>query len=195
MIFYSKQRLPIGNCNLCDHNNGSKYISVINKVMPVRLAKDAPLFEPLVDSLLPHPHNWHHLLPLIGAGNTMTLAGDSPMYPSSASTCSNGSSQDLRDLRKISRSFNFPGWWGPLIQQMSPVFIPKATSYRRPDPLNLYEYQSGPLSGIGTSVPSTDIKQSLPVSPLYLLSSLIWKAVRITNTNDLQSYSTHQMHF
>ena len=113
----------------------------------------------------------------------MTLAGDSPMYPSSASTRSNGSSQDLRDLRKILRSFNFPGWWGPLIQQMSPVFIPKATSYRRPDPLNLYEYQSGPLSGIGTSVPSTDIKQSLPVSPLYLLSSLIWKAVRITNNN------------
>ena len=41
------------------------------KVMLVSLAKDAPLLEPLVNRLLPHPDNWHHLLPLVGAGNTL----------------------------------------------------------------------------------------------------------------------------
>ena len=62
-----------------------------------------------------------------------TLRGASPSYPSSASTLSNGSSHVIKLERKISRSFFSPGKKGPLIQQMSPVKIFNATSYRSPD--------------------------------------------------------------
>ena len=66
-----------------------------------------------------------------------TWSGASPKYPSSASTCSPSSSSPISPMRKIIRSLYFPGSKGPLIQQISPVKIFNATSYRRPEPLNL----------------------------------------------------------
>ena len=102
-----------------------------------------------------------------------TRSGASPTYPSSASTLSNGSKYVTREARKISRSLYSPGWYGPLIQQISPPTIDRPTSYLRPDFLNLKEYHSRPRSGIWKSVPSTLSKQSLYWSFLYLLSNKI----------------------
>lgn len=59
------------NCELCDHHNSTKNITVIHKVMPVGLAKDSPLLEPFVDGLLSLPHDCHHPLPLSWAGDTL----------------------------------------------------------------------------------------------------------------------------
>jgi hypothetical protein len=66
--------------------------------------------------------------------------GDSPMYPSSASTRSLSSKAFNREWRKIVMSFHCPHGKGPLIHTMSPVAIVVAKSYLRPDFLpNLWD--------------------------------------------------------
>ena len=66
--------------------------------------------------------------------------GDSPVYPSSASTRSLPSKAFNREWRKIVMSFHAPHGKGPLIHTMSPVAIVVANSYLRPDFLaNLWD--------------------------------------------------------
>ncbi len=69
----------------------------------------------------------------------LTWKGALPMYPRSALTCSNGSRNVAREERKMLRSFQIPGVYGSLIQQMSHVRMQRATSYLKTIFLNLKE--------------------------------------------------------
>ena len=69
-------------------------------------------------------------------------SGSPVVYPLSASTLSYLSKLSSRpfDLNII-QSLMTPLGNGPFIQKMSPVIMFRATSYLRPGPLNLWEYQ------------------------------------------------------
>ena len=105
----------------------------------------------------------------------LTCSGASPMYPSSASTLSPSVKWLISEFRKLRMSLYFPHGNGPLIQTTLPVKIQMATSYLNPDFIaNLWLENAGPCSAILKSVPSTDIRQSLPLSFSRRLSNKIF---------------------
>jgi hypothetical protein len=114
----------------------------------------------------------HSDLAVTEAGH-FTNWGASPRYPSSASTRSPSSRLLIRASRKIITSLYLPGGYGPFTQTMSPPMIEIATSYRRPDPLNLWLKNFFPLRSIWKSVPSMETRQSLSTSPFLRFSQTI----------------------
>jgi len=135
-IFYLKQRLTILNSKLANNNNSSKNLPCMESSWRntcFRMLHCLNLLFTVSCLLLTMP-----IILCFSSGMPIelghfTLRGASPSYPSSASTLSNSSSHVIKLERKISRSFFSPGKKGPLIQQMSPVKIFNATSYRSPD--------------------------------------------------------------
>ena len=114
----------------------------------------------------------------------LTCSGASPMYPSSASTLSPSVKWLISEFRKIRMSLYLPHGNGPLIQTISPVRMQMATSYLSPDFIaNLWLENAGPCSATLKSVPSTDIKQSLPLSLFKRFSNKIFHGKKTVSRN------------
>ena len=109
----------------------------------------------------------------------LTLCGASLMYPSSASTRSDGSSQWARQEQKILMSGYLPAEYSPSSQTIFPARISTPISYRKAHfPANLCEEKglpgmAGPCCGMRTSVPSTLMRQSFRLPLAFLLSKTI----------------------
>ncbi len=100
----------------------------------------------------------------------------SPLYPRSPSTISPPHNFSFKPSLKIVISGNMPQANGPWVQTMSPVWMPTATLYLNPGPLDLWEYQvleKGLGSWILKSVPSTVILQVFHWSLRSLLQKRI----------------------
>ena len=97
----NKQRLTIFDGKLRENRNGSKNIVMHFDIMEV-LSQNAPLLVLFINSFLSWPHPVHHCFFIIWRGAL-------PIYPTSASMCSNGSNCDAREARKILRSFHPQG--------------------------------------------------------------------------------------
>ena len=113
-----------------------------------------------------------------------TYYGASSIYSSSASTISPSVKWLNREFRKIRMSLNLLHGNGPLIQTILLVKMQIATSYRSLDFMeNLWLENAGPSSAILKSVPSTDIKQSLPLSTSKRLSKKIFHGKKKVSQN------------
>ena len=123
-----------------------------------------------LDSKKPWKKMKEGLVTLIGH---LILWGASPIYPSSTSTLSPGPRKVNQRVPKIVISLYFPAGNWPFTQTISPVMTLSLISYLSADFLFLWEKNFLPYSKIQKSVPSTDIRQSFPISPLYLLLNII----------------------
>ena len=141
IIFYWEKRV-VSEGELSQHHYCSKNCLVVREVVPVWSCQDCPIFEPLIYSLLTVAHSCRYILYLWirilkKATRTFYKLWCTPQYPLSVSHRSPSSECFANASLKIMLSFQSPGGYGPLHQQMSPVLIHNPTSYRYPLFLNL----------------------------------------------------------
>jgi hypothetical protein len=90
-------------------------------------------------------------------------------------------------FRKILISGQGPGWKGPFVHAISPLWITNPTSYLTPGPLDLNDHQdfeNGIGSWILKSEPSTLRRHALPFWFINRFDSLIYLKIDVNSSDN-----------